>query len=549
MARPPIHSLLALLASALVCLCSPVQSRQFTDFTAYEDDPHSQNTVHHHNVSVHERNLRIVAPYAHKKGYFYVLRDDEAKTVYFVDDSEHTYADLTPWFSEFHAQLFLERPEHPDDACQDWLFEKCERVGSDVDGRRLAVYKVGDLSLWVDVDVDAVVKRARSGVADSVVTNIQEGPVPRRDFELPSDLKPMKEDTAITYICDSLPAFCPVPPQVPAPPQTAPTPGIESQPQDITPIQDAPARVWLRPRKASAMPGEKIPIEVDVANKAAIPVFADRNYDVSLDAEKAEITPTHLTIAEGTSRAIALFSSSTPGRVRVRAYAAGLEEATGMVCVCGTGQVGDIDLDTYGERASPGERIQFSVVVTDGNGNCVTDHSSKNIAMDVAGVGKLQFGKPPFVPRDGCVVGQELFSSQPGKALVTARLGSHMKQKTFLFILPLSLAVILLSLLGGTAGAFVQAASAFARSRRWSGLRWTSSLVVGAILGLFFFLVCYHGLLSTVAPTLAGKTISFVLGFLAGFAGPPIVGFIARQFGVALPTTPPQAGSETARIP
>lgn len=290
-----------------------------------------------------------------------------------------------------------------------------------------------------------------------------------------------------------------------------------------------PTRIWLRPARPSALPGQEISIQVSASNTADTPIPADRDYRIILVAPGAQVTPNEVTISKGESSAMVSVRSSTPGQFAVRASNPDLEQAKRSVYYCGTGQVRGLDFNAVQQRAlANGEKIPLTIVLTDGNGHPISDNTPKNIAFDLQGVGQLQ-PKDGFVPPDQCARDEIAVSFDPGETTVRASLGTLWQERKFLFILPLSPVLFLLILCGGVAGAFIRAAITWPKSRRWPSSRWIVFLISGALVGLCVFLAYYYGFLKVAPQFIGGKGVGLLLGLIGGYMGQVAIDRIANR--------------------
>lgn len=287
----------------------------------------------------------------------------------------------------------------------------------------------------------------------------------------------------------------------------------------LSEAKSIPSRIWLRPERASAMPGQQITIQVSVIDNVDASVPADRDYHIVVKASGGEVTPKEVTISKGQSAATASVLSSAAGQVGVRASSPGLEEAKRLVYYCGVGQIRGLDFNAVQQRAlANGETIPLTVVLTDGNGHPVTDNAPRNIAFDLQGVGQLE-PKGGFVPPDQCARDENARSFDPGEATIRASFGNLSQDRKLVFILPLSFTLFVFILCGGAGGAFIRAAVTWSKSRRWSRSRWIVFLTSGALVGLCVFLAYYYGFLKVAPQFIGGEGVGLLLGLIGGYMG------------------------------
>ena len=292
-------------------------------------------------------------------------------------------------------------------------------------------------------------------------------------------------------------------------------------------------RLWLIPDQASAPPGQTITVQVMLGYSPDVPVFAEHDVAIDLDAEGADVNPKRVTIHQGSSSATAAIKASQPGLFKLTASAPGLEQTQRNVPFCSDGVVKKLRVDTTRQREkADGTYIPFTVVLEDDAGHPVSDNSNKwrNIAFDPTGVGRL-LSSDGLVPNGKCAKNDYIASDEPGVAVIKASVGEVSQEREFIFTFPLWMLVIAIALAigGGAAGAFVKAGLNWPRSRRWPASRWIVTLSSGALIGLCAFLAYYYGPAGEAPSLLRGAGMGLLLGMVGGYLGRAAMDGIAKR--------------------
>jgi len=300
-------------------------------------------------------------------------------------------------------------------------------------------------------------------------------------------------------------------------------------------------KIGLSSDKPSAAPGQAINVQVGLMNSLQVPIIAERDVPVDLGAKGAEVDPPRVTITKGSAFTTASIKPSRCGGVDVEASSPGLAPARGHVAQCCQGTVQLLQFDRA-EKSSAADGItsmSFTVQLVDRNGTPVND-GEKVIGLDRDGVGKVvrigstQEEKSSKFGPDECLKTYNISSDVAGVATVTAKMGAlALPAQTFIFVLPLSIPLIVVVMIGGLAGAFVRASLTWKSSRRWAAVRWVIFLSSNTLIGLCLFFAYLYGivpLLTERAPVPAGGlAFGFLLGMVGGYLGQPAMDWIAAR--------------------
>jgi hypothetical protein len=323
--------------------------------------------------------------------------------------------------------------------------------------------------------------------------------------------------------------------RTPSPFAGAPTPGT-------------PDRLWIHLRRASALIGESIPVQVGLANARGPNVAANQNYSVALGCEGCSAKSSELTIRQGERHAQTEIRV-TGTTVRLTANSASFRPAQAHAFGCY--RAPSVSLAAEQDRSTglaDGETpIPFRLAFHDANGQRATDGRRKSIAPRLTGVGQrisLDQSVASIRAKDGsitvpageCVSDGGVVSSLVGAAKVSAEYKSQQVgplEFRFLYAFPLIDKVcIALGVLFG----FI--ANYFALKQRQ--VHWLASVFSSAIGAAIVFALGYAYVLNgTTTP----DTWVIAIG-LATIGG--VLGVSAAKLVLAKFVRPSEPGAEEA---
>ena len=309
-----------------------------------------------------------------------------------------------------------------------------------------------------------------------------------------------------------------------------------------------PVALFLQPAQRSALVGNPVEVRIYLLDRDDLPVPADRDYDVTLAAEGADVlSDSVVRIAERARYGTTLVAPTQPGPITLRARTSGLGYSDTEMLGCASGSISRLILTSAEERTLLPVMTPHALrlVFADSANTPVTDGTQKVPELSIDGVGVLGRLGSNVVGAEECEAQLELQSDQAGRTVVGASIGDEIStERRFTFYRVLHLGLFLMVLLGALGGGFVQAARNWRGAQRWGRNRWFAYGLSSGLTGVAVFLFSYYIGLRALSPELSASLgVGFLLGLIGGYLGPTA---LDRVSSVLLPAGGADNGSPEA---
>jgi len=316
--------------------------------------------------------------------------------------------------------------------------------------------------------------------------------------------------------------------------------GSLRRPSKAKPVEKPPrpVRLDLVLETASALVGRAISLYVYLVDEEGEPVSADREYDIRFRAENGDVRPAQIFMSKGDRHAMARVYGTQAGEVPIRASTDSLaRESETTASYCEEGEVATLAFSVHKQESEIRIPIEARFQLVDASGTLVTDGKTKLVELSYVGVGAMGPINAGAITAGECATKVNIIADKPGKATLRAALGtSQPKERLFLFYLPTAriLVLVLVSSIGGIAGALVRAATIWSASKAWSVTSWLIHVAIGAVAGGCLFLVYHYGLLEIAGEVRSDIIVVGLLGLIGGYLGQLAMDRIAN---IILPPT------------
>jgi len=271
-----------------------------------------------------------------------------------------------------------------------------------------------------------------------------------------------------------------------------------------TPTPGTPERLFLHLRRASAVVGESITVQVGLANDRGPNVAADSNYSVALTCDGCKAQKAEVTIRQTERFAqTAIQITSATARVSARNARAKPAVANAYGCYRASSVALAAEQDRSTGPADGITPIPFRFAFHDSTGQRATDGRRKYVAPKLSGVGQRIALDPSvasvkakdgsiLVPADECVADEGVVSALVGAAKVSAEYNSRQVgplEFRFLYAFPwLDKICILLGVFFGFIGNF--------KIMKRRDIPWVASLLSSALGAAIVFAAGYATVLN-----------------------------------------------------